>query len=214
MNFLKTFAYYFIPVILLAGLLQRGAEFFVLSFNNRQTALSGDAFIEQAMANHLMKFPLENNSYNFATTSVAGASTTYNLSQEYVAPEPELINTSPYKKVVVGQGFFDVEVRLTKTEKQEGLSGRDELKEDTGMLFIFDKADKHAFWMKGMKIPIDFIWISGNKVIQVNRNIDPVSFAPPKYIVPIEPVDSVLELPAGECDKFNIQVGDYVEFRF
>lgn len=213
MNFLKSLAFYFIPVILLAGLFQRGAEFLVLSLSNNMPDMSESEVYEVAK-NHLLSFPLENKAYLTTTSSVAGASTSAEFGDDYIMPEPELINTDLYKKVVVGRGFFDVEVRLTKTEKQKGLSGRDELKEDTGMLFIFDKPDKHAFWMKGMKIPIDFIWISGNKVVQVNKNIDPVIFAPPQYIAPIEPVDAVLELPSGECDKFDIKEGDYVEYRF
>ena len=41
----------------------------------------------------------------------------------------------------------------------KGLSGRDNLADDEGMFFVFEKSDIYPFWMKDMKFAIDIIWI-------------------------------------------------------
>src|SRR4051812_21812815 len=56
---------------------------------------------------------------------------------------------------------------LAKSEKEKvkGLSGRKSIKDNEGMLFVFDKKDKYPFWMKGMQFPIDIIYIDDNRVV-------------------------------------------------
>ncbi len=52
-------------------------------------------------------------------------------------------------------GFENIKVRLnievadTSQSRARWLGGRTSLASDSGMLFIFDKADQHKFWMKG-----------------------------------------------------------------
>ena len=46
----------------------------------------------------------------------------------------------------------------------QGLSERQSLAEDKGMLFLFEKPDHYAFWMKGMEFPLDIIFINGDKI--------------------------------------------------
>jgi len=78
------------------------------------------------------------------------------------------------------------------------------------MLFLFDKSGRYAFWMKDMKFPLDFIWIAGDKVVDIDENI------PPDYsgtLKPETPVDKVLEINAGVCEKYGIKKGDEVRLR-
>ena len=48
---------------------------------------------------------------------------------------------------------------------------RNKLKEDEGMLFVFDHSDKYSFWMKDMNFPIDIIWIGEDlQIVFIKKN--------------------------------------------
>jgi len=99
----------------------------------------------------------------------------------------------------------------TPAERAQGLSGKDALSENEGMLFVFDRADYHAFWMKDMRFPLDIIWIDDNRVVvDMATHALPSSF--PASFVPVEPARYVLEVSAGFADRHKIRVGDRVEF--
>lgn len=98
-------------------------------------------------------------------------------------------------------------------EKVEGeikgeKGGEGERGESCGMFFLFDKPGYYSFWMKDMKFPLDFVWIVGDKIIDIDKNI------PPDYpgILKSETlVDKVLEVNAGVCEKYKIETGDEIK---
>ena len=105
-----------------------------------------------------------------------------------------------------------VEIADTKEKRNKGLGGKDNMGDEEGMLFIFPETKKHTFWMKGLKFPLDFVWIRGNKVVDIILNA-PV----PKegqtdeqlpIFMPSTEIDQVLELKAGSVEKFAIKLGD------
>lgn len=110
--------------------------------------------------------------------------------------------------IEVGGQEFEVEIPQTQAAQVRGLAGRESLADNKGMLFIFEPAQIASFWMKGMLIPLDFVWIREGRVIRVDKNIKPGDYQPPKSLIPTEKVDKVLELKAGAIDKYNIEVGD------
>ncbi len=110
----------------------------------------------------------------------------------------------------------NVELADTKEEKSLGLGGRESLASDSGMLFLYEKADKYKFWMKGMKIPLDFIWINDTRIVDLLENIEPPKDGQKDeelpLIAPIVAVNKILEVNAGFVDSHNIRVGDKIEF--
>ena len=56
---------------------------------------------------------------------------------------------------------YRVDVAASPGERQQGLSGRESMNQDTGMLFVFDEELPLNFWMKDMHFPLDIIWIDG-----------------------------------------------------
>jgi len=112
-----------------------------------------------------------------------------------------------------------VEIANTPKERVRGLSNRESLAQDTGMLFIFEKADTYTFWMKDMRFPLDVIWIQGGKVVGVQSNIEPprTPDAPPQTFTPLVPVDKILEVPAGSVKRYMthgmLKMGDSVLYR-
>lgn len=119
-----------------------------------------------------------------------------------------------FGEVKIGNNVFKVEIADTLTKQIRGLSGRSELVEKEGMLFIFNKPGNYGFWMKGMKFPLDIVWIRDNKIIGFEENLLPVpslSRGQAKIYFPKEPVDRVLEVKAGTIKNFEIKNGDMVE---
>lgn len=106
---------------------------------------------------------------------------------------------------------IEVEVADNLLTRKQGLSDREALGEDQGMLFIYTEAGNYSFWMKDMKFPIDIIWIDENyKVIDITKNILPDTF--PQSFQPAYPVKYVLEVNANWADRNFIRVGDLVSF--
>jgi uncharacterized membrane protein (UPF0127 family) len=115
---------------------------------------------------------------------------------------------------------IDVEIADTESLREKGLSERSSIEKDHGMLFVFN--EKNAlpiFWMKGMLIPIDIIWINDDKVTKIDKNVPP----PPatstpdskltKYPAP-GPTDYVLEVDSGFSEQNDIKIGEPVKINF
>lgn len=107
---------------------------------------------------------------------------------------------------------FTLLLARTEPEREKGLSGRDSLPAQEGMLFLFDKPDYYGFWMKDMKFPLDIIFIHDKQVVTVYQSIQPPAknAASLQIVKPSEPADMVLEINAGLSAKYHIQTGDIV----
>ena len=84
---------------------------------------------------------------------------------------------------------------------------------NTGMLFIFPSEGSPSFWMQGVLIPLDLVWIDGRlNVVGVTANVPPHTGpgSPPLYPPP-QPVRYVLEVNAGIADELGIGPGSLVE---
>ena len=121
------------------------------------------------------------------------------------------VNFDNSKYVEIAGQKVAVELALTNEAKEQGLSGRTALGENEGMLFVFDRPDKYSFWMKGMKFPLDIIWLGENlKVVYIKKEVKPETF--PESYKPDAEAKYVLEVQAGFSDKNNLKTGDSVLF--
>jgi uncharacterized membrane protein (UPF0127 family) len=87
-----------------------------------------------------------------------------------------------------------VELAATWWQRFRGLSGRESLNGADGMLFIFPWRARWRMCMRGMKFPLDFIWMNDGKIVAIDRNIQPGragAIRPPKR------VNMVLEARCG-----------------
>lgn len=115
------------------------------------------------------------------------------------------------EKVEINNQFFKVGLANTVESRSQGLSGRQNLDQDSGLLFLFDKSDRYGFWMKDMNFPIDIIWIDEDGlIVHLEKNLKPETF--PKVFLPKLPAISVLEINAGLIDKYKIKLGSKVTF--
>ena len=132
-------------------------------------------------------------------------------------PTPALSPTPSVSIVTVGEVAFEVDVSRTPADRNQGLSGRDGLPPQTGMLFVFQPARASTFWMKGMLFPLDFVWIGEDCTVvgTTPKAPHPARGTPdsalPAYLSP-GPVAHTLEINAGEVELFQLEVGDRVRF--
>jgi len=111
--------------------------------------------------------------------------------------------------VCFGSDCFYPEIAQTASQKEKGLMGREQLAENGGMLFVYDQEIRPAFWMKNMRIPLDFVWIDRNaRVVDLHPSVLPCGQDCPS-IVSRYPLKYVLEIPAGSAEKRGIEIGDH-----
>lgn len=119
---------------------------------------------------------------------------------------------SNLKTIKIGDQILKVEMMDTDAKRAQGLSGRKSLPKDQGLLFLFPSKAQYAFWMKDMHFPIDMIWIDGDTVVDITRNVPPPSPGTADYLLPKYqpkvPVDKVLEVVSTQEDAKDISIGD------
>jgi len=130
-------------------------------------------------------------------------------------PTPQPTETKP--TVTIDSKVISVEIAKTNEEREKGLSDVASLEANSGMLFVFDDGGKiPTFWMKGMIMPIDILWISDGKIIRIDKNVPaPTPNTPDSKLKTYSagrPVNYVLEMTAGFSDSNSIKVGDSVSF--
>ena len=116
-------------------------------------------------------------------------------------------------KVCFGAKCFYVELAVTSEERARGLMFREHLDPDKGMLFIYQDEGVHYFWMKNTLIPLDMVWINGNReVISVSKDVQPCQTSQCPSIGPGQKVQYVLELNGGTSDEIGLAIGDKITF--
>lgn len=116
-----------------------------------------------------------------------------------------------YSQIKIKDKKIKAEVADNLELRLKGLSGRESLCSNCGMIFVFERADIYPFWMKEMNFSLDIIWIKDKKIIEIVESA-PTPEAAGQIIsyTPKTPADLVIELNAGFCQKNNIKVGDEV----
>ena len=104
---------------------------------------------------------------------------------------------------------FDVELAVTPGQHATGLTGREHLGDREGMLFILEVEALPRFWMSGMVIPLDMVWIDADGVVAgVTANVSPaLEGTSPEVYSPPRPILYVLEINAGLAELVGIHSG-------
>lgn len=115
--------------------------------------------------------------------------------------------------ISIGSKKISVEVADTQQSREKGLSGRPCITENEGMLFTYDRPGQYSFWMKGMKFPIDIIWIStAKKAVVIQEDVQPSTY-PDSFINPsIHPAQYILELKDHQSTVLSINPGTPINF--
>ena len=63
-----------------------------------------------------------------------------------------------------------LQLALTQPEQQKGLMFRDSMEADHGMLFLFDRPERRAFWMRNTRIPLDLGYFDASgRLLEVRK---------------------------------------------
>ena len=113
--------------------------------------------------------------------------------------------------VTVGTMAVVAEIADSDPLRIQGLSGRKNLPDGKGMLFIFPQSDFYGFWMKDMRFSIDIIGFDDTQtIVWLAPDLLPESF--PTVFTPSRPVQYVLEVPAGSIEAFGLTLGETGSF--
>jgi len=128
-------------------------------------------------------------------------------------PKQEAFSPS---KLMIGDKVLKIEIAKTVQQQEKGLSDRESLCSDCGLLFVFDRPGIYPFWMRRMHFDIDILWIAGDQVADITYGAKKPAnedFERPKEIYQsMVPVDKVLEVNAGWVEKNGIKVGNVVKY--
>jgi uncharacterized membrane protein (UPF0127 family) len=115
--------------------------------------------------------------------------------------------------VVLRGERFVVEIADDFDERQRGLMFRDRMDADAGMLFLFEKQEPQAFWMKNTRIPLDILYFDAQwKLVGWSLNTPPCSLGDQCPPYPSQaPARYVLELNAGTSARLGAKFGDVLE---
>ena len=116
--------------------------------------------------------------------------------------------------VEVGGERFQVEVADDDAERARGLMFRDAMADDHGMLFIHDRQEPQASWMKNTRIPLDILYFDRDRrLVSQQRDVPPCSAGDRCPPYPSRaPAQYVLELNAGQAARLGLQDGALLTF--
>ena len=123
--------------------------------------------------------------------------------------QPELRPLEPLQVLTKGgRQAFMVEIADSSVEREYGLMCRRALAPDRGMLFVFDRPEPQAFWMRNTLIALDIVYLDARgRVVSISRNARPLDETP----LPSGGASQyVLEIAAGRATQIGLQIGDQV----
>ncbi len=96
-----------------------------------------------------------------------------------------------------------------------GLSGREYLPENQGMIFVYDEEiDGLSFWMKDTLIPLDMIFLNSEfEVVYIIESVPICDEEPCPTYTSQEKAKYVIELYAGWVEAHNLEEGEVLKFK-
>jgi uncharacterized membrane protein (UPF0127 family) len=109
--------------------------------------------------------------------------------------------------LAIGKQVFRVELAATLRERERGLMGRTRLAADGGMLFKFETAAAHCFWMRDTPLPLSIAFIDSRgrivNLADMQAQTDTLHCAAAE-------VTYALEVALGQFARHGIAVGAQV----
>lgn len=128
-------------------------------------------------------------------------------------PGPVPAQDAGRRTVKIGDSRLMVEVVETLPAQRQGLSNRDNLPANGGMLFVYRGKNIRNFWMKDMRFPLDVLWLAAGRVVGLQENIPPPApGAEPLRFQSPAPADAVLEVNGGWIRKHGIKIGEPADY--
>lgn len=114
---------------------------------------------------------------------------------------------APLEVVCFGPQRLTVEIAATEAERSRGLSSRDSLAEDAGMLFVFEEAGDHRFWTVDTTIPLSIAFLDADGIV---LNVEPMEPLSMETHGPVAPALYAIEVNRGWFGEHGVGPGDTV----
>ena len=119
------------------------------------------------------------------------------------------------QRVEIGGEFFELELALTHAARYQGLSDRESIDEDGGMLFVFPYEAERTFVMRDCLVPIDILFLGGRGQVlsAYAMEVEPAGRSDAQ-LVPYRSRGKsavVIELKGGTLENLGVEVGDVIE---
>lgn len=107
------------------------------------------------------------------------------------------------------------EIAVTAADRETGLMYRQQLAEDSGMLFVFEERHPIRVWMKNTLLPLDILFLDQNaQVIDLVENLQPCHQVNCPVYTSRQAASFMLELNAGYVRSHQLQIGDSLKLPF
>ncbi len=116
--------------------------------------------------------------------------------------------TLPQVFLQAGIHRIKAEVADSQLERSRGLMLRTSLQANSGMLFVFEQAAMHCFWMKNTLIPLTIAFLDDDGTIVTLKDMEPHNEA---SNCPDRPVRYALEMDQGWFKAKGIKAGDRIK---
>jgi uncharacterized membrane protein (UPF0127 family) len=97
-----------------------------------------------------------------------------------------------------------VEVADREGTRRKGLSGREDLEKDSGMLFVFTNEQNLSFWMKNTAIPLSIAFLDKKGAVIEIKNLNP---GEEESVKSSKKAKFALEMNSGWFKDNNIEAG-------
>jgi uncharacterized membrane protein (UPF0127 family) len=114
----------------------------------------------------------------------------------------------PHVFLQAGIHRIKAEVADSQLERSRGLMLRESLQPNSGMLFVFDRANVHCFWMKNTLVPLTIAFLEADGTIVTLKDMQPHDET---SNCPDRPVRYALEMEQGWFKTKGLKTGDRVK---
>lgn len=117
------------------------------------------------------------------------------------------LHNLPTATITVNGQSIRVWVAATEEHRAEGFMyvAADEIADDQGMLFIFEREKALSFWMKNTITPLDIAFARDDGLIVKTHTMPPLTL---QSFPSEQPARFALEMKAGFFERLNIRTGD------
>ena len=90
-----------------------------------------------------------------------------------------------------------------------GFMNQKDISSNIGLLFVFQKEDELAFWMKNTHIPLDLAYLNKDNIVISTHTMKPLDLT---SIPSPSPAMYVIEMKQGAFEKYEIKIGSQFNF--
>ena len=114
------------------------------------------------------------------------------------------------KNLSINGNHLEVEIADTDFKRAVGLMYREELEENSGMLFVFPDSRERSFWMKDTNIPLSIAYMNNRGEIINIEHMNPHDLSGVKSI---RPCKYALEVNQGWFESKKIKPGNKIRIK-